>query len=229
MTGVAQVEREEQVDSNVVLLLSLKLILVAFFIMLNAISEFEEARTHQVIDSVNKAFHGQIEPINAPALLNGSPGVLPEAEALINDVGSMFESLVPTIRSTRTARTLAVHIELPSVVFFRIGKDRLRPERKALVRRLAKALLRRGERNLVYKLEFFHGVPEGGAAGAKRTQEIRRTSDLANLLVDEGLAPELLSIGVRPGRSGRVEFVLSVRNDMVDPNQPSSAGQEAFR
>jgi len=226
MTGGVQVKREGSGDSAIVLLLSLKLILLAFFILLNALSDFEEARTHQVIDSVSKAFHGQLEPVNAPALLNGSPGLLPEAEALINDVGSLFESLVPAQRSVRTARTRAVHIELPSVALFRIGKDNLRPERKALIRRLAKALLQRSARDLVYKLEFLHGIPGDGATGASRTQEIRRASGLAALLMEEGLAPELLSIGVLPGRSGRVEFVLSVRDETSGPDGTPSGEQE---
>jgi len=213
MTSGVQAKREGSGDSSIVLMLSLNLILLAFFILLNALSDFEEARTQQVIDSVSKAFHGQLEPINAPALLNGSPGLLPEAEALTNEVGSLFESLVPALRSTRTARTRAVHIELPSVALFRIGKDRLRPDRRVLIRRLAKALLQRSARDLVYKLEFMHGIPADGTTGASRSQEIRRASGLAAFLMEEGLSPELLSIGVLPGRPGRVEFVLSVRTE----------------
>lgn len=227
MSSGVQAKREGSGDSGIVLLLSLKLILLAFFILLNALSDFEEARTRQVIDSVRKAFHGQLEPINVPALLNGSPGLLPEAEALTNEVGSLFESLVPALRSTRTARARAVHIELPSIALFRIGKDNLRPERKALIRRLAKALLRRSARDLAYKLEFMHGIPADGTTGASRTQEIRRASALAALLMEEGLAPEVLSIGVLPGRPGRVEFVLSLRDKTSEPDLTSSAGQEA--
>jgi len=229
MTGVAQVEREGSGDSSTVLILSLNLILLAFFILLNAISDFEEARSRQVIDSVNEAFYGQMEPTNAPALLNGSPGLLPEAEALTNEVGSLFESLVPALRSTRTARTRAVHVEMPSVALFGIGKDSLRPGREVLIRRLAKALLRRRARDLVYKLEFLHGVPAGGAAGAGRTQEVRRTSSVAALLIKEGLAPDIISIGVLPGKPGRVEFVLSVRDDPAGSTEPVSDGLGAPR
>jgi hypothetical protein len=228
MTGVAQAERESSSDSNIVLLLSLKLILLAFFILLNAISEFEEARTHQALESVTKTFRGQIEAIDAPALLDGSPGFLPAAEALINDVGSLFESLLPAMHSTRTARTRVVHIDLPSGAFFDIGKYSLRPDRHDLIRRLAKALLRRSTRDLVYHLEFLHGVPGDGATGARRNQEIRRASGIAALLVDEGMAPELLSIGVLPGKPGRVEFVLSVRDDTADPDAATSAGEGAL-
>jgi Membrane MotB of proton-channel complex MotA/MotB len=229
MARLAQAERGEPGDSSIVLLLSLNLILLAFFILLNAISEFEEAKTRQVIDSVNQAFYGQLEPTNAPALLNGSPGLLPEAEALTNDVGSLFEPLVATVRSTRTARTRAVHIELPSNALFGIGKDSLRSNRKALFQRLAKTLLRRRARDLVYNLEILHGVPASGATGAARAQEIRRVSGIVALLIGEGLTPEMLSIGVLPGKPGKVELVLSVREAPVKLDRPDSDGPESAR
>lgn len=229
MAGVAQAERGGSDDSSIVLMLSLKLILLAFFILLNAISEFEEARTREVIDSVNKAFYGQLEPIKAPALLNGSPGFLPEADALFNDVGSLFEALVPAMRSTSTARARAVHIDLPSGALFRIGTDTLRPERKPLIRSIAQVLLQRRVPNLAYTLEFLFGIPAGGATGAARAQEIRRASDLVRQAIDEGLAPEQLAIGVSPGRPGRIEVVLSVRDSTADPDASLSAGPEAPR
>ena len=49
-------------DDNkyIVLLLSLKLILLAFFILMNALSEFETRRTETVLDSVSRAFRGSI-------------------------------------------------------------------------------------------------------------------------------------------------------------------------
>lgn len=227
MAHVAPAKRGELGDSNIVLLLSLKLILLAFFILLNAISDFEEARAKQAINSVNQAFSGQLEPIHAPALLNGSPGLLSEAESLANDVGSLFESIIPAIRSTRTDRARIVHIDLPSSALFKIGDDNLRPERTEMVRRFAKTLLRHNVHELVYKLEFLHGVPAGGAAGALRVQEVRRASGVASLLVDEGLPPDLLSIGVLPGRSGRVAFVLSLRDDSPAVGGPTSSEEGA--
>lgn len=213
MSHVAPAKRGELGDSNMVLLLSLKLILLAFFILLNALSNFEEARAKQVMSSVNQAFSGQLEPIHAPALLDGSPGLLPEVESLANDVGSLFESIIPAIRSTRTDRARIVYIDLPSSALFKIGDDNLRPDRTEMIRRFAKTLLRRNAHELVYKLEFLHGVPAGGAAGALRVQEVRRVSGVVSLLADAGLPPDLLSIGVQPGRTGRVSFVLSLRDD----------------
>jgi hypothetical protein len=227
MAHVAPAKRGELADSNIVLLLSLKLILLAFFILLNAISDYEEARTKSVISSVNRAFSGQLEPINAPALLDGSPGLLPEAETLINDVGSLFESIIPAIRSTRTDRARIVHIDLPSGALFKIGADRLRPDRTEMIRRFAKTLLRYNAREIVYKLEFLHGVPADGAAGALREQEVRRASGVVSLLAGAGLPADLLSIGVLPGRSGRVSFVLTLRDDSTAARGLASPEEEA--
>ena len=227
MAHATQAERVGRGDGNTILLLSLMLILLAFFILLNALSDFEEARTKQVIDSVNNAFRGQLEPVKVPALLNGSPGLLPEAEALVNEVGSLFESIIPAVRSTRTDHARVVHIDLPSGALFRVGDDNLRADRKLLIRRLARALLQRRAGGLAYKLAFMHGVPAGGAAGALREQEVRRASGLATLLVEEGMAPELLSIGVLPGRAGRVEFVLGFRDESPTAEESGPAGKGA--
>ena len=43
------------------LLLSLKLILLAFFILLNSLADFEAGRARAVLASVNQAFNGKIE------------------------------------------------------------------------------------------------------------------------------------------------------------------------
>jgi hypothetical protein len=224
MAHVGPAGRVELGDGNIVLLLSLKLILLAFFILLNALSDFEEARSKQVINSVNEAFSGQHNPINAPALLDGSPGLLPEAETLINDVGSLFESIVPVIESTRTDRARVVEIDLPSSALFKIGSDTLRPDRTGLIRRLAQSLLQRNANEIVYNLEFVHGVPEGGATGALRQQEVRRASGVVTLLAGAGLPLDRLSIGVLPGRAGRVAFVLSIRDDSM-PSEGSAASE----
>ena len=227
MTSAAPAQREGSGDSGIVLLLSLNLILLAFFILLNALSRFDENRTRVVIDSVNQAFHGELATLNVPGLLNGSPGLLPESEALANEVGSLFESIVPAVRSTHTDRARVVHIDLPVDVLFKAGEGTLRPERHQLIRRLAKALLRRNARDLVYELAFLHGVP-GAATGAAAEYpvEVTRAAGMAGFLTREGLSPALLSIGLQPGRPAMVEFVLTVRDPVETPGLPaaSSAG-----
>jgi hypothetical protein len=223
MTTTAQAGRDGSGDSSIVLLLSLNLILLAFFILLNALSRFDEDRTRVVIDSVKRAFYGQLEPLAVPGLLGGSPGLLPEAEALTNEVGSMFESLVPVVRSKNIDRARVVTVELPADALFKAGEGTLRTDRRQLIRRLAKALLQRSAQDLVYELGFLQGVP-GPATGAAAEYplQVSRAADMAQFLTQEGLSSGLLSIGLRPGRPAKVEFVLTVR-DAVDPPAPPAA------
>lgn len=223
MTTTAQAGRDGSGDSSIVLLLSLNLILLAFFILLNALSRFDENRTRAVLDSVNQAFYGQLEPLAVPGLLSGSPGLLPESEALSNDVGSLFESLVPVVRSKHIDRARVVTVELPADSLFKAGEGTLRSDRRQLIRRLAKALLQRSARDLIYELGFLQGVP-GPATGAAAEYplQVSRAADMAEFLTQEGLAPGLLSIGLQPGRPAKVEFVLTVQDPVDAPDAASS-------
>jgi hypothetical protein len=218
MAGAAQAEREGSGDSSIILLLSLNLILLAFFILLNALSRFDETRTRVVIDSVNQAFHGQVEPLAVPGLLSGSPGLLPDVEALANEAGSLFEAIVPAVRSTHTDRAGVVRIDLPADALFTAGEGTLRPERRQLIRRLAKALLRRSANDLIYELAFLHGVPDAASGtAAEHSLEVTRAAGMAGFLAEEGLSPARLSIGLQPGRPTMVEFVLTVRDSVGTP------------
>jgi len=224
MTTPAQAGREGSGDSSIVLLLSLNLILLAFFILLNALSRFDESRSRAVIDSVNQAFQGQLGPLDVPGLLSGSPGLLPESKALTNEVGSLFESLVPVVRSKHIDRARVVLIELPADALFKAGAGTLRPERRQLIRRLAKALLKRSARDLTYELAFMQGVP-GPATGvaAEYPLQVSRAAGMAEFLTQEGLSPALLSVGLQPGRPAKVEFVLTVRDPAETPTAPAAA------
>ncbi len=81
MTAAVPTGRNREGSSNIVLLLSLMLILLAFFILLNSLSEFEAGKARAVIESVNRAFNGKIESGDRTPAHSASLGALPEAEA----------------------------------------------------------------------------------------------------------------------------------------------------
>ena len=137
MNQAVRRDRAQLGGSNIVLLLSLNLILLAFFILLNALSKFEEDRTRAVLESVNRTFSGKIEPSSSTEAIEGSLGALAEAEDMVRAVGSLFKAIIPSSRSSQTRQALSVRIELPDTALFRPGKSRLRRERAVLIRRLA--------------------------------------------------------------------------------------------
>ncbi len=219
MNAAVPTSRDREGSSNIVLLLSLMLILLAFFILLNSLSEFESGRSRAVIESVNRAFNGKIESGDRTPAHSASLGALPEVEAKMREVASLFEAIVPSARAKRIRRAKAVRVELTVASLFRPAGVRLRPGSEILIQRLARLLARDPRGGPSYDLEVLLGVgapPAGGADPATpdpRSLEVRRAALLAQRLVEEGLPPPALSIGLLPGQPGTLRFVVRVRRD----------------
>jgi len=61
-----------QGNGNIIALLSLNILLLAFFILLNSLSSFEEERRDAVMDSVRQAFQGLVR-VERNALASPAP------------------------------------------------------------------------------------------------------------------------------------------------------------
>lgn len=206
-----------QGQSSIVLLLSLNLILLAFFILLNALSQFEQDKARAVLDSIDKAFNGDITSPQSGSTYQASLGALPETKDLVNEVGSLFESIAPATQTRNTQRATVLRIDLPVSTLFEPGRSGLKPSRKSLIRRLARALMRGTMTGLVLDLEIGHGVPPGVVTPGPipgRTPEIplevRRAESLARRLLAQGLPREALSLATLPARPETLRFVLTV-------------------
>ena len=219
MTAAVPTSRDREGSSNIVLLLSLMLILLAFFILLNSLSEFEAGRAQAVIESVNRAFNGKIESGDRTPAHSASLGALPEAEAKMREVASLFEAIVPAARAKRIRRAKAVRVELPAASLFRPAGVRLRPGSEILIQRLARLLARDPRGGPGYELEVLLGV---GAPPDPGSLEVRRAALLAQRLIEEGLPPPVLSIGLLPRQPGTLRFVVRVRRDRVRRDSATS-------
>jgi outer membrane protein OmpA-like peptidoglycan-associated protein len=226
MAGTAHSRSEQHGGSHIILLLSLNLILLAFFILLNALSDFEETRTRAVIDSVNRAFSGRVDAAEAPPVRQSSLGALPETASLLREIGSLFESIIPAAQTEENQKATLIRIRLPQTALFASGEAVVRPARRALIQRLAKALLRSPNERVTYRLEALLGVSaESGSAGRDRPLEMRRAGALAARFVAEGLTPESLSTGLLPGAAGTMQFVLRVE-ESAESNRSAPDDQE---
>lgn len=219
MTASAQSRGKRGVDSHIVMLLSLELILLAFFILLNGLSEFEQQKQAQVLDSVTKAFRGSIQTPSNVSELPPSLGVLGLPQGLTDEIGSLFESFVPDAEAKRTEHATAMLVEMPASVFFRAGDNDIRPERKVLIRRLARAMMRDPDGVLSYELAFEHGIAADSARqsgeSADTARAVQRAAAMARYLVQQSIPGEVVSVGVSPGDPERVRFVLRLRSDSV--------------
>ena len=236
MAESAQIRERRGAASHIVLLLSLKLILLAFFILLNALSNLESRKTHAVLDSVSQAFRGSIRTPEGARSVAASLGVLPLPEDLINEVGSLFESFVPAARAKLMARATVMTVEMPATALFRPGEDDIRPERKVLIRRLARALMGGLGGIEKYELAFEHGVSgvdaretvtretggqDADGADEQTARSVRRADAVARYLIRQSIPPKVLSSGLRAGAPGTVRFILRMRPDAAPASRPS--------
>ena len=215
MAVPARVPPKQDANAHIVLLLSLELILLAFFILLNGLAEFEQQKQAQVLESVKRAFHGSVRTPPHASDVPASLGVLSLPQGLTDEIGSLFESFVPSARARKTDQATVMSVELPVEALFRPGEGRIRPERKVLIRRLARAMMRDPDGILKYELAFEHGVPGDGEAanggGAATALAVRRGVDMAEYLIRQSIPTDVVSVGMIPGDAATVRFVLRMR------------------
>lgn len=195
-------------QAPVILLLSLNLILLAFFILLNALSDYQIDRTRAALQSVDRTFS---EGLSVPQAVSETPaglGAMPHARDLLLDIGSAFEAAIPAARSTVNDRTAVLSIEFPAAAFFAEGKARLRPASEALLLRLAGGLIGDGSPTFAHRVAFYYPSKHGSAS---RAAEIARASLVARRL-QARLTPETVSIGLQPRLDAMVRFVIRLES-----------------
>jgi len=205
-----------QGDAGIVLMLSLNLILLAFFILLNSIADFETTRMRAVLDSVDQAFNGTNRSIPDPATEPAGSGVLTEASDALSQIHALISAAIPGAKAKIVGDSEALRLDIPAGALFRIGEDTLRPSRAVLLRRVARALMLDPSGALRYEIEVLHGTVQrlghdaAGPDGALPL-EIRRGGTLAQELLTQGLPAEALSIGLLPDHPELIRLTLRAR------------------
>lgn len=210
-----------QSDPNVIALLSLKLLLLAFFILLNALSVIEEDKQRVVIDSVSQAFDGRIQAYKNLSEQAGASGQLSGARRLAEALADLLDSTLPAIRLNEGASHSEVRIELPSSMLFGRGATELKPGHDLMIQRLTAALLAESADEVTFLAEVRHGVPANALERLDdlkdRSVELRRIGHLAQVMIAEGLPQEQLSSGLELGRPGAVFFNFRLVETDGDP------------
>ena len=208
-------------DGNLIALLSLKLLLLAFFILLNARSSYEAIKVEAVLESVDKAFKGRVAVQENLSAQSAAVGPLADAAYFLDRVGRLFESMLPAVHRENTPRGPMMILELSKNAVFRAGESRLQPGRHLLLDRLAEALAAERSQALNYRVELLHGL--GSAQDVARRLAAERVANLARQLAARGVPEERLSVGTYRSDHERVRFVLWI----LEPSSKSPASATA--
>ncbi|MBC7134265.1 MAG: hypothetical protein H5U25_01295 [Oceanibaculum nanhaiense] len=197
MQGVdGQNEAKHPAAASAQALLSLYLLLLAFFILLQSISTFEDQRAGEVMEGVNRSFPSFLKSGTVGGDRMTSGGLADGAEASAR-LGPLFEShftLSPTARMTAAD---SYRISVPLSELFAGPGEALNPRVGSFLDQLAD-ILQRPPSGARIELELL--IPDQPAAlienpSAAETPTMRRLANLVQALVQAGAPSSALSIG----------------------------------
>lgn len=205
---------------NAAVLLGLYLLLLAFFILLVAISKIVETRSSAALDSVNAAFsepHGTTAPI---AFAPISSGPILEIEEFQGGIRAAVETALAVAEIVATEGGRGIRVRVSTNVAFVSDLPKLSRAMPPFLERLAGAMQFSAE-GLRAEVELRIGardlVDPTRAGDAKLA--IQRAGLLARELVGAGVAPVAIATGIDPDLTG-LEFRFALR--------PPDAGRVTF-
>ena len=132
-------------DTGTLLFLSLFLLLLAFFILLNSLATFTETRSRAVLSSVAATFQTEdISEISAEILVS-TLGATPEPSEVIDEVERLWITAVPVTKVDVVSPGDDMIMEAPVTQVFVGAEARVRGDRDDLIQATASALAARIE------------------------------------------------------------------------------------
>ena len=211
------------------LFVSLYVVLLAFFILLNSMATIDKTKLEEAAESVSSAFSLK-QPLT-PKLIEMIPseGADLSITQFFEQMRQVAESFVPIEElEVQTADDQMV-MTFPAEALFEPGTASISEQNKHFLSELAEALLR-WKQGLRVDTEFLLGYKpsrKGEETGNKL--EVARAGAFARHMVSQGISSKALRPGLYQTREGTIEMTFHVRNPeatnlLVTPPKPLREG-----
>lgn len=197
---------------NAVVFLSLYLLLLAFFILMNSISHRQADRADLAMGSVAATFNAKLDAETRPYTSGTEAGFRTASDHMLNDVRKLFEKAMPVARILPEQADGTMQIEMPTTAVFRPGDVNPRPRVMSLLDGIAEGLSQElpGWR---FEIELMLGsgpvLPQGDELN--EVLELRRAGGIARALRDFGVADEAIRTGLSPNDPGVMRIAFFAR------------------
>lgn len=198
--------------------LSLFIMLLAFFIVLNAISTFEDVKVKPIIDSLEQAFSTEVRRQDVrPTMIQDPLQDIHEGDT-IDRIEALFEAQIRSFEPTKSKRTGVMMIEMDLEEFtdsiMAVGQKTLTPQNsqtppKYYLLPTLVSILQSDQYGLTYRMDMLFHTTENPAAEqnsdpSKLKNIINEAGIISQRLEDIGMPPNLISIGLRKGAEDKV-------------------------
>lgn len=176
-------------DNGPIMFLSLFLLLLAFFILLNTLSTFEETKARKVINSVSSTFRTKVDFQDDPEVFISSLGPIPEPVEVLNEVERLWMAAIPLAKVEMMTDEGLLEMEFDAKDIFINGEATIRAERRPLLRSTSEALSARVD-GFVTEMQFLVGVDDLTRVKSALSPSVSEDADRQPLIdLDDPLAP----------------------------------------
>ncbi|MEX2630673.1 MAG: hypothetical protein WD341_12110 [Tistlia sp.] len=188
-------------DPGLVALLSLQLLLLAFFILLTALSQYEQDRVQRVVESVTDAFGVPFESAEPQPLSAGSLGFHEAMKPVAEELRRVAAAALPVRIEIKLHQDGELRIEIPYQALFGLADASPRATVRPLFVTLSRALLGHRFADRAWTLDAssrLAGFPGRGSA-LERDLAVGRAAAVVRSLAALGLPAERLAAGLLDG------------------------------
>jgi len=199
-------------NNGSLIFLSLFLLLLAFFILLNALATIEETKSRQVLTSVAATFRSVVDADTSAQVLLSELGPASEPDEILEAMEQLWVTAVSVTKVETLSAGQLMQITMPVNELFLGGKAVLRSDRKQLLERAARVLSVQAK-SVVAELELVLGTPPIDPAKLEEDPSlaIQRAVVLAGALLEVGAAKDKVSTGVRVGDPKVLRLRFAIR------------------
>ncbi|WP_299616712.1 hypothetical protein [Pelagibius sp.] len=214
---------QQQSNSHIMALLSLKVLLLAFFILLNALSNFEHERSTAVLESVREAFRGIVPADHSRSSEAAALDIFEGQEDIAEALGRLFDDTLPVVQRSDAANTRTLQVDMPAGDLFADNSPVVSGQGLDTLKAIAAVLTDERYADQDYQVDFLYGLEAGDAATPGHLLELRRAGALVRTLEQDAVPSAHLSTGFMPSFSGqvRIHFTLPLPNS---DGRPAAAG-----
>lgn len=229
-------------NSGQLLSLSLFIMLLAFFIVLNALSSFEEVKTAPVMESLETAFSTKVTRRDIRPSITPDPLQSIREGETVERLDALFKSQITGYDPDKNSITGELHITMPLDRFARAvteagqrnlsGASGIAPPKKFFLPTLI-SILKSDQKGVPYRMDILVHVPDNPSRMQNRKPQalaviLERAGALTRRLEAAGMPQRLLGIGLKEGDENTVEVFFRKHipfSPLASEEQPQGQGE----
>lgn len=203
--------------ANQYLSLSLFLMMLSFFIIMNGTASFEDSKARPVMSSLSLAFSNSTLDKGQAPLEDFVPHTFKGEGETIERIQALFNASIPDVQAKKNRLGNMLRIRLP-VRSFELGiaqgeanQNSSYTGEKGKFLPMLVALLQKQDTSVPYRMDMILAVPDDPAAiavtnAALLAEKTQSISTLARTLVLSGIPSGLIGVGLERGENGFLDI-----------------------